>query len=36
MSQCPYSKQALAHGGTFADGPPLDLMRQIRNEAPIT
>lgn len=36
MTQCPYSTEALSQGSTFKHGPPFELMRDIRNHAPVT
>ena len=36
MTQCPYSTEALSQGSTFKNGAPFELMRDIRNHAPVT
>ncbi len=36
MSQCPYSTEALSLGTSFAQGPPLELMRDVRNHEAVS
>lgn len=36
MSACPYSTEALSKGETFVGGAPLELMRSIRSDQPVT
>lgn len=36
MSHCPYSKEVLSFGATFVGGCPLTLLKQVRDDAPVT
>ena len=36
MSQCPYSTEALSQGATFAQGRPLELMKEVRNHEAVS